>query len=151
MIMRVLLKYLIGIAVILPGAIAVSAMSMNKAFMDFSTFAQAPAKELPRWTSERLKGGVEGQYVGRGSLSPIYPAAPGKELLEHPVYPTYARLIKGSQSVRLPKSPSQMYPELPHDRNDLPRSLSYTETRRFSLLPWQLQLHPRIISGRELY
>jgi len=151
MTMPALLKYLMGVAAILPVVIAISVVNMSNVFLGISTFAPAPAKELPRWTSERLKGGAEGQYAGRGSLSPIYPAAPGKELLGQPNYPVYAKRIQVRQAVRLHKLPPQIYPENQQDRNYPQQSLSYTEPWRFPLLPWQPQLHTRIISGRELY
>jgi len=148
--MTALIKYLMGVGAVLL-VIAISVATLGKVFLDFSTFAQAPAKELPRWTSERFNGGAEAQYAGRGSLSPIYPAAPGKELLGQPIYPIYGKRIKVRQAIRLDKSPTQIYPENQQDHNYPQQRLSYTETWRFPLLPWQPQLHTRIISGRELY
>jgi hypothetical protein len=145
--MTALIKYLMGVGAVLL-VVAISVATLGKVFLDFSTFAQVPAQELPRWTSERLNGGAEAQYAGRGSLSPIYPAAPGKELLGQPIYPIYAKQIKVRQAVRLDKSPPQMYPENQH--NYPQKRLSYTETLRFPLLPWQPQLHTPI-TGRELY
>jgi hypothetical protein len=145
--MTALIKYLMGVGAVLL-VTSISVATLGKVFLDFSTFAQVPAQELPRWTSERLNGGAEAQYAGRGSLSPIYPAAPGKELLGQPIYPIYAKQIKVRQAVRLDKSPPQMYPENQH--NYPQKRLSYTETLRFPLLPWQPQLHTPI-TGRELY
>jgi hypothetical protein len=148
--MTALIKYLMGVGAVLL-VVAISVATLGKVFLDFSTFAQVPAQELPRWTSERLNGGAEAQYAGRGSLSPIYPATPGKELLGQPIYPIYAKQIKVRQAVRLDKSPTQRYPENQQDHNYPQQRLSYTESWRFPLLPWQPQLHTRIISGRELY
>jgi len=145
-----LLKYLMGVAAVLSVVIAISVVNITKVFVDVSTFAPTPAKEFPRWTSERLKGGVEGQYAGRGSLSPIYPAAPAKELLEGPTYAVNAKQTKIRQATRLRKLSPQTYPEN-QDLNYPLHSLSYTETLRFPPLWSKPQLHTRIISGRELY
>ena len=114
--MAALLKYFVGIAVILPAVMIVmvlSAVNMGEIFVGIATIAQAPATETPRWNIERLMAEPDRRYVVHGSLSPIYPASPGKELLGKPVYTV----------------PLQIYAASKQDRNYLQQSLSYAQTR----------------------
>ncbi|MFZ1948784.1 MAG: hypothetical protein WCF66_12355 [Pseudolabrys sp.] len=114
--MAALFKYFVGIAVILPAVMIVmvlSAVNMGEIFVGIATIAQAPATETPRWNIERLMAEPDRRYVVHGSLSPIYPASPGKELLGKPVYTV----------------PLQIYAASKQDRNYLQQSLSYAQTR----------------------
>jgi hypothetical protein len=112
--MAALFKYFVGIAVILPAVMIVmvlSAVNMGEIFVGIATIAQAPATETPRRNIERLMAEPDRRYVVHGSLSPIYPASPGKELLGKPVYTV----------------PLQIYAASKQDRNYLQQS--YAETR----------------------
>ena len=87
--MAALFKYFVGIAVILPAVMFVmvlSAVNMGEIFVNIAAIAQAPATETPRWNIERLMAEPDRRYDVHGSLSPIYPATPGKEPLGKPVY-----------------------------------------------------------------
>ena len=129
--MAALLKYFVGIAVILPAVMIVmvlSAVNMGEIFVGIATIAQAPATETPRWNIERLMAEPGRRYVVHGSLSPIYPASPGKELLGKPVYTV----------------PLQIYAASKQDRNYLQQSLSYAQTR-------PSQSRTLIIFGHGLY
>ena len=113
--MAALFKYFVGIAVILRAVMIVmvlSAVNMGEIFVGIAAIAQAPATETPRWNIERLMAEPDRRYVVHGSLSPIYPASPGKELLGKPVYTV----------------PLQIYAASDQDRNYLQQSLSYAET-----------------------
>ncbi len=112
--MAALFKYFVGIAIILPAVMIVmvlSAVNMGEIFVGIATIAQAPATETPRRNIERLMAEPDRRYVVHGSLSPIYPASPGKELLGKPVYTV----------------PLQIYAASKQDRNYLQQS--YAETR----------------------
>jgi hypothetical protein len=114
--MAALFKYLVGIAVILPTVMIVmilSAVNMGEIFVGIAAIAQAPATETPRSNIERLMAEPDRRYVVHGSLSPIYPATPGKELLGKPVYTV----------------PLQIYAASEQDRDYLQQSFSYAETR----------------------
>jgi hypothetical protein len=87
--MAALFKYFVGIAVILPAVMIVmplSAVNTGEIFVGITAIAQAPAAETPRWNIERPMAEPDRRYVVHGSLSPIYPATPGKELFGKPVY-----------------------------------------------------------------
>ena len=142
--MAALLKYFMGVAVILPVVIFLSAATMRELFGSFPAVAPAPTTETPRWNRERLKAGAVIQYVGRGSLSPIYPAVPGKELLEKPVSAASANRIKVRQAPQLHKLPLQLFPESEQNNNFPQQSLSFTETR--PLFP-----RTRLISAHGIY
>jgi hypothetical protein len=114
--MAALFKYFVGIAVILPAVMIVmvlSALNMGEIFVGIAAIAQAPATETPRWNIERLMAEPDGRYGVHGSLSPTYPATPGKEPLGKPVYTV----------------PLQIYAASEQDKNYLQYSLSYAETR----------------------
>jgi hypothetical protein len=81
-VMAALFKYFVGVAVILPAVMIVmplSAVNRGEIFVGITAIAQAPAAETPMADPDR-------RYVVHGSLSPIYPATPGKELFGKPVY-----------------------------------------------------------------
>ena len=91
--MAALLKYFMGIAVILPAVVLVSAMTIGEIFVGFAAIARAPSTETPRWNIERLKAAQDLPDIALRSLSPIYPVTPGKELLGRPVYTASAKRI----------------------------------------------------------
>jgi hypothetical protein len=137
--MAALFKYFVGIAVILPAVITLSAVNMGEIFVGIAAIAQAPATETPRWNIEHVKAEPDTPYVAQGSLSPIYPATPGKELLGKPVYtarlakklqePVSAKRIDVRQALQLHEVPRQIYAASEQDRNYPQQSLSYAETR----------------------
>ena len=137
--MAALLKYFVAIAVIVPAVMIVYAVNMGEMFAGIAAIAQAPATETPRWNIEPVKAETDTPYVANGSLSPIYPATPGKELLEKPVYnarlakklqePVSARRIDVRQALQLHKLPRQIYATDGQDRNYPQQSLSFAETR----------------------
>ena len=99
--MAALFKYFVGIAVILPAVMIVmvlSAVNMGEIFVGIATIAQAPATETPRWNIERLMAEPDRRYLVHGSLSPIYPASPGKELLGKPVYTVPLQIYAASKT-----------------------------------------------------
>jgi hypothetical protein len=138
-----LFKYFVGVAVILPAVmvgIVLFAVNMGEIFVSFAAVAQAPATERPRWNVERLKADPDTPYVARGSLSPIYPATPGKELLVKPVNtairvpnkfrePVSAKRIDLRQALQLHKLPRQIYAAGEQHRNYPQQSLSYAKMR----------------------
>jgi hypothetical protein len=98
--MAALLKYFVGIAVILPAVMIVmvlSALNMGEIFVGIAAIAQAPATETPRWNIERLMAEPDGRYGVHGSLSPTYPATPGKEPLGKPVYTVPLQIYAASE------------------------------------------------------
>jgi hypothetical protein len=114
--MAALFKYFVGIAVILPAVMIVmplSAVNMGEIFVGTTAIAQAPAAETPRWNIDRPMAEPDRRYVVHGSLSPISPATPGKELFGKPVYTV----------------PLQTYAASEQDINYLQQSSSYSETR----------------------
>ena len=137
--MAALFKYFVGIAAILCAVMVISAMTIGEIFLGYAAVAQAPVTERPIWSIERLKAEPDKPYIAQGSLSPIYPAAPGKELMGKPVYT--ARLVKKlqesvsakridvRQALQLHKLPRQIYAASEQDRNYPQQSLSYAETR----------------------
>jgi hypothetical protein len=138
--MAALFKYFMGIAVILPAVMVLSAWSMGEIFVGIAAITQAPVTETPKWNIERSKAEPDTQYAAQGSLSPIYPATPGKELLGKPVNtairvrnkfrePVSAKQIDVRQALQLHKVPRQIYAAGEQDRNYPQQSLSYAETR----------------------
>ena len=137
--MAALLKYFVAIAVIVPAVMTLYAVNMGEMFVGIAAIAQAPATETPRWNIEPVKAETDTPYVANGSLSPIYPATPGKELLEKPVYnarlakkrqePVSAKRISVRQALQLHKLPRQIYATDDQDRNYPQQSLSFAETR----------------------
>jgi hypothetical protein len=114
-------------------------VNMGEMFVNIAAFAQAQATETPKWNIEPVKAETDTPYVANGSLSPIYPATPGKELLEKPVYnarlakklqePASAKRIGVRQALQLHKLPRQLYATAEQDRYYPQQSLSYAETR----------------------
>ena len=141
--MAALFEYFVGVAVILfPVMIGVVlfAVNMGEKFVGFAAVAQAPATETPKWHVARLKADPDPPYVARGSLSPIYPAAPGKKLLGKPVNtaiqvpnkfrePASAKRIDVRQALQLHKLPRQIYGAGEQARNYPQQSLSYAKMR----------------------
>jgi hypothetical protein len=136
--MAALFKYFVGIAVILL-AVTFSASNMSKIFVGLAAVAHSPATEAPRWNIERLNKEPDAPYVAKGSLSPIYPATPGKELLGKPVNtaklakklrePVSAKRIDVRQALQLHNVPRQIYAADEQDRNYPQQGLSFAETR----------------------
>ena len=137
--MATLFKYFVGFAVILPAVVILCAVNIGEMFVGFAGVAQAPAKGTPSWKIERLKAEPDTPYVAHGSLSPIYPATPGKELVGKSVYtarfakklqePVSAKRIDVRQALQLHNVPRQIYAASEQDRNYPQQSLSYAETR----------------------
>ena len=137
--MAALFKYFVAIAVIVPAVMILYAVNMGEMFVGIAAIAQAPATETPRWNIEPVKAEKDIPYVANGSLSPIYPATPGKELLKKPVYnarlakklqePVSAKRIDVRQALQLHKLPRQIYATGDQDRNYSQQSLSFAETR----------------------
>ncbi len=152
--MAALLKYFVAIAVIAPAVMILYAVSMGEMFVGIAAIAQAPATETPRWTIEPAKAETDTPYVANGSLSPIYPATPGKELLDKPVYnarlakklqePVSTKRIGVRQALQLHKLPRQIYATDDQNRNYPQQSLSFAETR-------PSQLRTLIIFGHGIY
>lgn len=137
--MAALSKYFVGVAVVLAAVMVLFAMTVSEVFVRFAAVAQAPATETPRWNIERLKAEPDPQYIARGSLSPIYPATPGKELLGKPIYTASVKRNNARQPLQLHDLPRELYAGAEQDQ-----SLSYTETR-------PSQLRTRVIFGHGIY
>ena len=136
--MAALFKYFVGVAVIVPVVMILYAVNMGEMFVGFAAVAQAPTTETPSWNLERQKAEPDGPYVAHRSLSPIYPATPGKELLGKSVYtarlakrlqePVSAKRIDVRQALQLHELPRQIFAASAQDRNYSQQSLSYAET-----------------------
>jgi hypothetical protein len=103
---------------------------MDEIFVGISTVGPATATETARWNSERLNADAQTDYAGHGSLSPIYPARPGRELLEKPVHTVSTNRVNVREAQRLNKFPLQLFPEGVRSNNFPQQSLSYMETER---------------------
>src|ERR1019366_1510256 len=109
--MAALFKYLVSVAAI------VSAVIVGAIFLGFVAVIQTPATTTPAWKIERLKPDPDTPFIAHGSLSPIYPATPGKELLgkpramaEHTLHkPVTAKRIDMRQALQIHKLPRQIY------------------------------------------
>jgi hypothetical protein len=145
--MAALLKYFMAIAVMFPAAMLVSAITIGEIFVGFAAIARAPATETPRWNIERLKAAQDSPNVALGSLSPIIPANPGKELLARPVVTANAKRVNTRHALQLHNLSRQIYSASEEDRNDPPQSLSYAPVQRLQSL---LQRAP-IIFGHGIY
>lgn len=145
--MAALFKYLVRVTVI------VSAVIAGAIFLGFAAVIETPTTTTPAWKMERLKADPDTHYVAQGSLSPIYPATPGKELLGAPVQtvvrvakrhevmsakpvgrPVNAKRIDVSRVLRAHELPRQIYAAVEHDRNYSQQSYGYAE---------EPQAHPR--------
>jgi hypothetical protein len=138
--MAALFKYFASIAVILSAVmVIVPAVVRDGIFVGGTADTEPPATQTPKWKIERQKTEPDMPYVAQGSLSPIYPATPGKELLGKPVYtarlvkklqePVSAKRIDVRQALQLHNVPRQIYAASEQDRNYPQQSLSYAETR----------------------
>src|SRR5665213_1978365 len=131
--MAALFKYLVSVAAI------VSAVIVGANFLGFVAVIQTPATTTPAWKIERLKPDPDTPFIAHGSLSPIYPATPGKELLGKPVNtarpakklqePMSAKRIDVRQALQLHKVRRQISAAGEQSRNYPQQSLSYAETR----------------------
>lgn len=141
--MAALFKYFLGVTVILSVIVVLSALTVSEIFAKLPAATWVATKEAPRWNIERLRAEAK-EHVGHGSLSPLYPATPGKELLGKPVFTARANRINVSHALQLRKLPLQLYPQGRRGRNFPQQSLSYTE------IP---QSPPRmsVIFGHEIY
>jgi hypothetical protein len=142
--MAALSKYFVGLAVILAAVMVLSTTTMSEIFVRFAAVAQRTATETPRWNTERLKAEPDAPHVAHGSLSPIYPAAPGKELLGKPIYTASVKRAAVRQPLQLYKLPRQLYAGAEPDGNYQQRSLGYTDTQ-------PLQPSTRVIFGHGIY
>jgi hypothetical protein len=152
--MAAIFKYFVAIAVILPAVIILSAVNLGEMFVGIASIAQAPTTETPRWNIEPQMAELGTRYAAHGSLNPIYPATPGKELLGKPAYtarlanklqePVSAKRIDVRQALQLHKVPRQIYAASELDRIYPQQSLSYAETR-------PLQPRMLIIFGHGIY
>jgi hypothetical protein len=131
--MAALSKYFVGVAVILPAVMVLSTITMSEIFVRFAAVTQATATQAPRWNTERLKAELDTPYIAHGSLSPIYPATPGKGLLGKPIYTASVKRIDVRQPLQLHKLPRQLYAGAEQDSNYPQQSLSYIETRPMQL------------------
>ena len=138
--MAALFKYFMGIAVILSAVMVIlPAVVRDDIFVGLAADTEAPATQTPKWKVERQKAEPDTPYVAHGSLSPIYPATPGKELVGKPVYnarlakkiqePVSAKRIDVRQALQLHNVPRQIYAASEQDRNYPQQNLSYAETR----------------------
>jgi hypothetical protein len=74
-----LFKYIVSVATV------ISAVVMGAIFLDSAAIVDTSLTVSPKWKIERLKVDPDLPYIAQGSLSPIYPATPGKELLRKPI------------------------------------------------------------------
>jgi hypothetical protein len=148
--MAALYKYFASLAVILPAVMGLGAMTMSEIVVSFVRIAaieQAPASETPRWNSERLKAEADAPYIAKGSLSPIYPAAPGKELLGRPVYTVSTKHINARQPLQLHNFTRPIHLADEQDRNYRQQGLGYAQERPSHLL----QRRMPVLFGRGIY
>jgi hypothetical protein len=65
---------------------AISVLILGAIFLgSAATTLDTSAPQTPSWKIERFRTDPDVPYVAQGSLSPIYPATPGKELLGKPI------------------------------------------------------------------
>jgi len=132
--MAALFKYFLSVAVIVPAVIVVAI------FLGFAAVVETPATTTPAWKIERLKPEPNTPYIAQGSLSPIYPATPGKELLGKPMTvavrvpkklhePVIAKRIDMRQALQTHKLPLQIYAAGEEDRNYSQQSYGYADER----------------------
>jgi len=102
--MAALFKYFLSVAVIVPAVIVVAI------FLGFAAVVETPATTTPAWKIERLKPEPNTPYIAQRSLSPIYPATHGRELLGKPM----------TMAVRVPK---KLHEFVTAKRNDMRQAL----------------------------
>jgi hypothetical protein len=129
--MAALFKYLVSVAAI------VSAVIVGAIFLGFVAVIQTPATTTtPAWKIERLKPDPDTPFTAIGSLSPIYPATPGKELLGKPMAmaervpntlhkPVTAKRIDMRQALH--KLPRQIYAAGEERQNYSQQSYGYAD------------------------
>jgi hypothetical protein len=152
--MAALFKYLASVAVI------VSAGIVGAIFLGFAPVIEIPATTTSGWKLDRLKTEADTPYIAQGSLSPIYPATPGKELLGKPVQ-TVVRIAKHhkvasakpvvktvnatrlnvSQMPRTHKLPRQIYAAVEHDKNYSQQSYGYAEEPHAQSRTFNIRAH----------
>src|SRR5450759_5028170 len=137
--MAALFKYLVSVAAI------VSAVIVGAIFLGFVAVIDTPATTTPAWKIERLKPDPDTPFIAHGSLSiahgslsPIYPAAPGKELLGKPMAmaervpntlhkPVTAKRIDMRQALQIHKLPRQIYAAGEERQNYSQQSYGYAD------------------------
>jgi len=130
--MAALFKYLVSVAAI------VSAVIVGAIFLGFVAVIQTPATTTPAWKIERLKPDPDTPFIAHGSLSPIYPATPGKELLGKPMAmaervpntlhkPVTAKRIDMRQALQIHKLPRQIYAAGEERQNYSQQSYGYAD------------------------
>ena len=138
--MAALFKYLVSVAAI------VSAVIVGAIFLGFVAVIQTPATTTPAWKIERLKPDPDTPFIAHGSLSPIYPATPGKELLGKPmamaervpntlhkpvtakrIDPVTAKRIDMRQALQIHKLPRQIYAAGEERQNYSQQSYGYAD------------------------
>jgi hypothetical protein len=155
--MAALFKYLAAVAVIGSAVIA------GAIFLGFAAVIETPTTTTPAWKLERLRTEPDTHYIAQGSLSPIYPATPGKELLGVPaqtvvrvakrhdvvsakpaVKSVNAKRLDVSQVLLTHELPRQIYAAVQHDRNYSQQSNGDAE---------EPQAHPRTFNdlAHDLY
>jgi hypothetical protein len=152
--MAALFKYLAIVVVI------VSAIIVGAIFLGFAAVVETPTTTTPEWKIERLKAEPNTPYIAQRSLSPIYPAIAGKELLGKPVQ-TIVRVAKHhevasakpvvklvnakhldvTQALRTHKLPRQIYAAVEHDRNYSQQSYGYAEEPQAHLRTFNFRAH----------
>jgi hypothetical protein len=147
--MAALVKYLMSIAVIVTSVIFVAI------FLGFAAVVATPATTVPAWKIERQKPEPNTPYIGQGSLSPIYPATPGKELLGKPIAlaarvpntlhkAVTAKRIATRQALQIHKLPRQIYVAGEEHQSYSKQSYGYAEER-------VLQPRSVIVFGHGIY
>jgi len=145
--MIALLKYFMGVAIILPTVMVLCVITTSEIFVSIAAVPKSPATETSRWNTERLKAAPDTPYIAQGSLRPIYPATPGKELLARPVNIASTKRVNVRQALQLRKFTRQIYLADEKDINYRQQKLSYTEVR-----PSQtLQSRILVIFGNRIY
>src|ERR1039458_2486860 len=131
--MAALFKYLVSVAAI------VSAVIVGAIFLGFLAVIQTPATTTtPAWKIERLKRDPDTPFIALGSLSPIYPATPGKELLGKPMAMAErvpntlhkrvtAKRIDMRQALQIHKLPRQIYAAGEERQNYSQQSYGYAD------------------------
>src|ERR1035437_7378919 len=134
--MAALFKYLVSVAAI------VSAVIVGAIFLGFVAVIQTPATTTPAWKIERLKPDPDTPFIAHGSLSPIYPATPGKELLGKPMAMAVrapntlheavtAKRIDMRQALQIHKLPRQIFAASEEHQSYSPLSYGYADEPAF--------------------
>ena len=128
-------KYVVGVSA------AISIMALGAIFLGSAATVDTSPTLTPSWKIERLRVDPDLPHVAQGSLSPLYPATPGKELLgkpiamraparhapvsEKPITKTASATRALRQARVIPKLPPQLY--MADDRTYFRRGLSYAD------------------------